>query len=55
MVDYLREDIELRKRFCDVKYLCDDSSTGRGVHNVITENEILKEENDKSERTIKAL
>ena len=55
MVDYAREDLELRKRLCEVKYLCDDSSTGRGLHNVVSENGKLKEENFRSQATIEAL
>lgn len=38
MVEYAREDLELRKKLCEVKFLCDDSSTGRGINNVIMEN-----------------
>ena len=33
----------LRKKLCEVKYLCDDSSTGRGIHNVVSENTGLNE------------
>ena len=43
MVEYAWEDLELRKKLCEVKYLCDDSSTGRGIHSVISENKILKQ------------
>ena len=42
MVEYARDDLELRKKLCEVKYLCDDSSTGRGIHSVISENKLLK-------------
>ena len=42
MVEYAWEDMELRKKLCEVKYLCDDSTTGWGVHNVISENDQLK-------------
>ena len=42
MVEYAWEDMELWKKLCEVKYLCDDSTTGRGVHNVISENDKLK-------------
>ena len=41
MVEYAREDLDLRKKLCEVKYLCDDSSTGRGINNVIVENKQL--------------
>lgn len=43
MVEYARDDLELWKKLCEVKYLCDDSSTGRGIHSVISENKSLKQ------------
>ena len=42
MVEYAREDLELWSRLADAKYLCDDTTTDRGVHNVISENEKLE-------------
>jgi len=42
MVEYAWDDLELRKKLCEVKYLCDDSSTGWGINNVIQENKNLK-------------
>lgn len=41
MVEYARDDLELWKKLCEVKYLCDDSSTGWGINNVIVENKHL--------------
>jgi predicted RNase H-like nuclease (RuvC/YqgF family) len=32
----------LRKKLSEAKYLCDDSSTGRGINNVIMENKGLQ-------------
>ncbi|CAI2366930.1 unnamed protein product [Moneuplotes crassus] len=39
---YIKSDFNLRSKLGQLKYLCDDTSSGRGISSVIKENEILR-------------
>lgn len=55
MVEYARDDMLLRKKLCEAKYLCDDSTTGRGINNVIAQNKELQEKYDDAKLIIDKL
>lgn len=52
MAIYTKSDVILREQLQELKYLCDDTSSGRGISSVVKENEILKEKLEAAESEI---